>query len=162
MDMTADLEILRNVEQFLFLEADCLDRHAYDEWLDLWDDDPLYWVPCNDDDTDPGERISLIYERRQQIEQRIRRLAGKHAHAQDPKSRLMRVVSNVRIHESTEAQVLAASAFVLGEIRRDRQVVWFGRNLHTLTRHGDGFRMKQKKVLLLNNDSPMGNLQFLI
>ena len=160
--MSTDVLLLRSVEQFLFLEADCMDRHAYAEWLALWDEDPLYWVPCNADDADPTKRISLIYDRREQIEQRIRRLEGRHAHAQDPRSRLTRVVSNVRINEATGAEVVAASNFVLGELRMDSQVTWFGRNLHTLTRHGDGFRMKQKKVVLLNNDSPMGNLQFLI
>lgn len=160
--MSTDVLLLRSVEQFLFLEADCMDRHAYTEWLALWDEDPLYWVPCNADDTDPTKRISLIYDRREQIEQRIRRLEGRHAHAQDPRSRLTRIISNVRIHEASGAEVVAASNFVLGELRMDSQVTWFGRNLHTLTRHGDGFRMKQKKVVLLNNDSPMGNLQFLI
>jgi len=160
--MSTDVLLLRSVEQFLFLEADFMDRHAYAEWLALWDEDPLYWVPCNADDTDPTKRISLIYDRREQIEQRIRRLEGRHAHAQDPRSRLTRVISNVRIHEASGAEVVAASNFVLGELRMDSQVMWFGRNLHTLTRHGDGFRMKQKKVMLLNNDSPMGNLQFLV
>ena len=160
--MSTDVLLLRSVEQFLFLEADCMDRHAYAEWLALWDEDPLYWVPCNADDTDPTKRISLIYDRREQIEQRIRRLEGRHVHAQDPRSRLTRIISNVRIHEASGAEVVAASNFVLGELRMDSQVTWFGRNLHTLTRHGDGFRMKQKKVVLLNNDSPMGNLQFLI
>jgi len=139
-----------------------MDRHAYDEWLALWDADPLYWVPCNADDTDPELRVSLIYDRREQLEQRIRRLQGKHAHAQDPRSRLVRVVSNVRIRECSDGRVTVGSTFALGEVRRNTQVVWFGRSLHTLTRQGDGFLMKEKKVLLLNNDSFMGNLQFLI
>ncbi len=132
-DIDTDAAMLRSVEEFLFLEADCMDRHAYAEWLALWDEDSLYWVPCNADDTDPAKRISLIYDRREQIEQRIRRLEGKHAHAQDPKSRLTRVVSNVRIRESSADLIVAASNFVLGELRMDTQVTWFGRNLHTLS-----------------------------
>jgi 3-phenylpropionate/cinnamic acid dioxygenase small subunit len=160
--MAADLELLRRVEQFLFREADCMDRHAYDEWLALWVEDLLYWVPCNADDADPERKISLIYDRREQLLQRIARLQGKHAHAQDPKSRLVRVVSNVAIRECAGDRVVAASAFVLGEMRRNRQRVWLGRSLHTLDRRGEGFMMKQKKVLLLDNDSLMDNLQFLV
>jgi Ring hydroxylating beta subunit len=30
-----------------------MDQHAYDEWLSLWTDDALYWVPCNENDFDP-------------------------------------------------------------------------------------------------------------
>ena len=160
--MDFDPSLVRRVEQFLFREADCLDRHAYDEWLALWAEDLLYWVPCNADAADPQRRISLVYDRREQLLQRIARLQGKHAHAQDPKSRLVRVVSNVEIRECAADRVVAASAFVLGEMRRDNQIVWLGRSLHTLSRRGDGFLIQQKKVLLLNNDSRMGNLQFLV
>jgi succinate dehydrogenase flavin-adding protein (antitoxin of CptAB toxin-antitoxin module) len=41
--MDADPSLARRVEQFPFSEADCLDRHAYDEWLALEDEDLLYW-----------------------------------------------------------------------------------------------------------------------
>jgi len=160
--MDVDQSLARRVEQFLFREADCLDRHAYDEWLALWAEDLLYWVPCNADDADPQRKISLVYDRREQLLQRIARLQGKHAHAQDPKSRLVRVVSNIEIRECTGDSVVAASDFVLGEMRRNNQVVWLGKSVHTLVLRGDGFLMRQKKVLLLNNDSLMGNLQFLV
>jgi len=160
--MNTDIELLRQVEQFVFHEADCMDRHAYDEWLALWDADPLYWVPCDGEDVDPKTRISLIYDRREQLEQRIRRLRGPHAFAQQPRSRLTRVVSNVQLRECTEEAFVVASTFVLGECRLGSQTVWFGRNVHTLTRHADGLRIKRKKVMLLNNDAPLGNLQFLI
>jgi 3-phenylpropionate/cinnamic acid dioxygenase small subunit len=119
-------------------------------------------VPCNADETDPTRKVSLIYEHREQIEDRLFRLKGRHAHAQRPKSRLMRVISNVRIVEGDPEQVKTSSNFVLGEVRLDRQTVWMGRSFHTLLRCGNRFKMREKKVVLLNNDSPMGNLTFLI
>ena len=33
---------------------------------------------------------------------------------------------------------------------------------HVLVRHGEGFRMREKKVLLLNNSGALGNLTFLV
>ena len=30
-----------------------MDEHRYKEWLALWAEDGVYWVPCNDDDIDP-------------------------------------------------------------------------------------------------------------
>ena len=42
------------VEEFLFHEAKLIDEHLYDEWLALWTEDGLYWVPCNTDDADPA------------------------------------------------------------------------------------------------------------
>jgi 3-phenylpropionate/cinnamic acid dioxygenase small subunit len=153
---------LHDVEQFLFREASYMDNHDYERWLALWDTDPLYWVPCNNDDVDPMAQISIIYDRREQLEQRVKRMKGHLAHAQSPRSRLMRVVSNVQILGATPNQISVSSAFVVGESRLDVQTVWIGRSIHTLTRRGGDFLMKQKKVLLLNNASPLGNLQFLI
>lgn len=155
-------QLLRAVEEFLFDEAELMDSHQYDRWMELWDDQALYWVPCNEDEIDPRRRVSLIYEHREQIEDRLFRLKGRHAHAQRPKSRLMRVISNVRILEHDAQRVMASSNFVLGEMRLDRQTIWMGRSFHTLVRRGEGFKMREKKVVLLNNDSPMGNLTFLI
>lgn len=156
------IELQHSVEQFLFLEASYMDNRDYDRWMSLWDDEPLYWVPCNTDDMDPTRQISLIYDRRGQMEQRIKRMKSQFAHAQNPKSRLMRVVSNIVIEEVTPQSLAVSSAFVIGETRLDVQTVWIGRSLHTLTRTGEEFRIKQKKVLLLNNASPLGNLQFLL
>jgi len=33
------------VEDFLWNEADLLDEHQYEEWLDLLTDDVTYWMP---------------------------------------------------------------------------------------------------------------------
>lgn len=155
-------QLLRAVEDFLYTEAEYMDTHQYDRWMELWDEEALYWVPCNADEIDPGRKVSLIYERREQIEDRLFRLKGRHAHAQKPKSRLMRVISNLRITDADSERVNVRSNFVLGEVRLDRQTVWMGRSFHTLLRQADGFRIREKKVVLLNNDSPMGNLTFLI
>jgi 3-phenylpropionate/cinnamic acid dioxygenase small subunit len=157
-----NLELLKSVEQFLYSEAEYMDSHQYDRWFELWDEQVLYWVPCNADEADPNSNVALIYENRDKLEDRLFRLKGRHAHAQNPRSRLMRVVSNVRIAQADAGKVVATSQFVLGEVRLDRQTVWIGRNQHTLLQTANGFKIREKKVLLLNNDSPMGNLTFLI
>jgi len=157
-----DLQLIRAVERFLYREADLMDSHRYDDWFALWDEELRYWVPCNADDIDPARQVSLIYDNRGQLEDRLYRLKGRHAHAQRPRSRLMRAISNVIVESADSEIVKARSQFVLGEVRLDRQIVWLGRSLHTLVRRGDNFMIREKTVLLLNNDAPMGNLTFLI
>ena len=39
--------LLRQIEQFLFLEARLQDTHAYDDWEALWTDDAIYRVAAN-------------------------------------------------------------------------------------------------------------------
>lgn len=150
------------VEAFLYAEADHMDRHHYDAWLNLWAEDALYWAPCNEEDVDPSRELSLIYERRSGIEDRLFRLKGRHAHAQSPKSRLVRVVSNVLIESADETEVVVSSRFVLGEVRLNRQAIVLGRVTHRLVPSGDSFLIREKKVFLIENDTSMSNVTYLV
>lgn len=155
-------ELERQVERFLLHEADLMDGHRYQDWLELWDDEALYWVPSNAEDVDPDTMVSIIYDRRAQLEDRIFRMMGKHIHSQSPRSRLMRLVSNISIVEAGEDRVVATSRFVLGEIRGPRADSLFGRSTHTLVRRSGEWKIAVKKVFLLNNDVPMRNVTFLV
>jgi 3-phenylpropionate/cinnamic acid dioxygenase small subunit len=155
----ADLQ--HAVEQFLYREARLMDTNDYAAWMKLWAPECTYWLPCNDDNADPHKNIALVYENHGQLEDRVWRLSGLHAHAQRPKSRLTRVVSNIEVAWDGE-EAIVHSAFVLCEIRKNETRFWAGRNLHTLLREGGGFLIKMKKVMLANNDTVMSNLTFII
>src|SRR5712691_8274068 len=150
------------VENFLYREARLMDQHAYDEWLALWTDDALYWVPCNEDDIDPERHVSIVYENRARLEDRIARLKSGAAYAQDPKSRLSRVVSNIEIEEGNDGEVIVYSTFNVTALRRRRMDIFAGRTIHRLRPEGDSFKIAYKKVLLINNDEVINNLTFLI
>jgi 3-phenylpropionate/cinnamic acid dioxygenase small subunit len=155
----------RTVEQFLYREARLLDENAYDAWLALWDaEDILYWVPSNADDIDPATHISVIYDERGRLEERIGRLSSRSAWAQDPPSRLSRIVANVELDpEASEPQTIVVhSKFNLTELRRDRLTTHAGRLTHHLRVVGGELRIARKKVILVNNDGYLGNLTFLL
>ncbi len=150
------------VESFLYYEARLMDENAYDEWLSLWTDDALYWVPCNRDDSDPEREISAIYDDRTRLQGRIDRLKSGVAFAQDPKSRMRRLISNIEIEEAGNGDLSVRSNFVLVELRRSKQDVFAGRTIHRLRPEGASFRISHKKVLLVNNDEVIDNLTFLV
>lgn len=157
--MAADRE---KVEQFIYREARLMDENRYDEWLALWTDDALYWVPCGRDDIDPKREVSLIYDDRTRLGTRITRLKSGVAHAQDPKSRMRRVISNIEIEEGANGEVTAEANFMLAELRRGVQDIFAGRTIYRLRPDHDGFKLAYKKVLLVNNDEYIDNLTFLI
>jgi benzoate/toluate 1,2-dioxygenase beta subunit len=152
----------RRVESFLYREARLMDENAYAEWLALWADDALYWVPATDDDIDPATQVSTIYDNRARLEARIRRLSSGNAFSQDPKSRMRRVISNIEIEEGANGEITAYSNFVLAELRRGKQDVFAGRTIHKLRTDGDTFKIFYKKVMLVNNDEFIDNLTFLV
>jgi benzoate/toluate 1,2-dioxygenase subunit beta len=157
---TADLQ--HAVEQFLFREARLMDSNDYDTWLTMWAPECTYWVPSNDEGVEPSAKVSLIYAGRRQLEDRVWRLNGLHAHTQRPKSRLTRVLSNIEVERSGASDVTVYSAFVLCEVRKGETNFWVGRNVHVLEQTDDGFRIKSKKVILVNNDIAVPNLTFII
>jgi 3-phenylpropionate/cinnamic acid dioxygenase small subunit len=152
----------RAVERFLYREARLMDENAYAEWLALWADDVLYWIPSGGDQIDPMRQISTIYDDRQRLEARVKRLLSGNAHAQAPPSRLRRVVSNIEIEGADDGAIVTRSNFVLGEVRRGKQDVFIGRSTHHLRPAGDDFKIFFKKVVLVNGDDYIDNLTFLV
>jgi len=149
------------VASFLYREARLMDDHAYDEWLALWDEDATYWVPCNGDDIDPAENVSIIYDRRRQLRARIQRLKET-SWLREQAPRLKRLVSNIEIETADDKELVVNSSFILTELHHHRQHLWAGSTTHKLVANGDSFRIKSKKVLLLNNNEALPNLMFLI
>ena len=150
------------VEEFLFHEARLADEHRYEEWLSLWTDDAIYWVPCQDEDTDPSRQVSLIYDNRARLGERIARLKSGTVLAQDPKPLMRRVISNIVIGPASGTEVKVESNFVLIEARGRGQNIWCGRSIHRLRQQDGILKMVEKKVLLVNTGQEMPVLQFLV
>lgn len=155
---------LREVELFLFREAELADQNDYSAWFALWTEQLTYWVPCNSDELEPTKKIAIIYDDRPKLEERIYRLGTKFAHSQRPKSRLARTVSNIVLGDDYEPGKggSVSSRFVLAEVRSDVQNVWAGRLRHVLVREDGKLKMKQKVVFLLANDLPLTNMTFIL
>ena len=157
-------EVLREVELLLYREAALADNNQYDDWFALWTPELRYWVPCNSDALDPARHISLIYDDRDALEERLFRLGTRTAHAQRPKSRLTRLIGNVTLGAdyAPDSGGSVESRFIINEIRQEAQVTWSGRARHILARVDGALRIREKHVFLLNNDATMGNLTFLV
>jgi 3-phenylpropionate/cinnamic acid dioxygenase small subunit len=161
--MSSTRTLAQDVADFLYREARFADENLYDEWLSLWTDDATYWVPANKDDYDPRFHVSMIYDRRDRLQDRVDRLKSGGAWSQDPKSRMRRLISNIEIiPPSKQDDITVHSNFVLGELRRGLQTVYFAGQLHKLRPSPDGLKMSYKKVMLINNDEAIHNLSFLV
>jgi 3-phenylpropionate/cinnamic acid dioxygenase small subunit len=157
-----EVELLREVEQFIFREARLQDELRYDEWEALWTEDAIYWVPANSDRADPEREMSIIYDNRARIATRVKQLMSGKRHAQTPPSRLRRLVSNIELLSSDNDELRAGSNFLVYESRERGVTLWAGRSEYTLRPSSEGLRMAAKTVLLVNNDRPLNTLAFLI
>ena len=111
------------VEDFLYHEAALLDEWKLDEWQTLLTDDATYYVPPNDKlDGDHRTTLFIVADDRERIRQRIIRINDPNCHAEYPKSRTRRMISNVRI-VSVEGDLVTVTAnFVCYRFRRNERI----------------------------------------
>ena len=150
-------------ETFLYREAQLADEHRFDDWLALWEASAItYWIPSNQDDIDPRRHVSIAYDDRERLEERLMRLKSRGMHSQQPRSRMRRMISNVVIESDDGALAQVEANFTLLELRSGVQNTYGGRFVYRLRYDGESIHLASKKVLLLNNDEFIGNLTFLL
>ena len=120
----------------------------------LFADDGTYWVPAVPDQKSPFDQASLFYDDRDLMKTRIERLEHPRIHVQTPPSRTAHLIGNVVVEEADHAkgEYVVGSTLIMAEYRDDAQRIFAGRQRHHLRRHGDTFRIVQKRVDLINCD----------
>lgn len=148
----ADVDI-RAVEAFLFHEADLIDARDYGAWLDLCTADCLYWLPLEEDQASGKDTVSLVYDDRKLLETRLRRLGHPRIHAQAPESRTVHVIGNVRIMDvEADGTVIVRSNQVVVEHRVNANRLFAGQATHHLVPAGNSFRIKVKRLDLVDSE----------
>jgi 3-phenylpropionate/cinnamic acid dioxygenase small subunit len=139
---------------FIIHEARLLDARKFRDWMALFADDGSYWVPAVADQTSPFDQASLFYDDRELMKTRVGRLEHPRIHVQTPPSRTAHLIGNVVVEEAEAArdEYLVGSTVIMVEYRDDAQRIFAGRQQHRLRRHGDSFRIVQKRVDLINCD----------
>lgn len=148
-------------EEFLYHEAALLDERRFEDWLELYTEDAIYWIPQGDE-PDPSRTVSIAYDDRRRLRERVLRLASGFAYSQDPPSRTCHVVGNPRVRTGGNGEVELSSNLIVAEVRRATQNLYAGRVEHLLVPTDDAFKIKRKVIWLLNSDVPLGNVTFLI
>jgi p-cumate 2,3-dioxygenase beta subunit len=136
------------VEDFLYHEAALLDAWRLDEWLELLTEDATYRVPSNDrPQSDPKSALFTIADDIRRIRARVARLKDPHAHAESPRSRTRRLISNVRIVAADPLQ--AEANFVIYRFRGNEDVrEYVGRYRYTLERRDGKLKIKTREAIL--------------
>lgn len=162
MSTPHDPSLLAQVQDLLYREAWLLDKQRFADWLQLYTPDATYWVPLEQDQKDPFETSSIIYDDRVLLELRVQQYGHSRAHARQPLARTCHQVSNVRIASSDASQLSVTSTLVLIEYRLERQRTWGALVEHTLRPGPQGLQIAAKRVDLVNSDSELPGIAFLL
>ena len=154
-----------DVEALFYEEAALLDAWRLDDWLGLLTPDARYLVPPNDvPDGDPRDTLFTIADDIRRIRGRVKRLNSAEAHAESPRSRTRRMVSNVRIVERAGDELVAEANFIVYRFRRDERIgEYVGRYRYRLRATEEGLRIAERRAVLDCEElGALGSVSFIL
>lgn len=163
-DSEIGAQILRDISDFLSLEARLLDQKELAEWSSLLDANCAYWIPSDTPASDPRTQVTLEIHDHRRLLDRISRLETGYAYSQYPASRTSRVFSGLEIWQVDRDALewRARYNFILSEFRNGNQRNLAGWNGFVLRPVEGGFRIVLKQVNLIDCDRPQGNNSFFL
>ncbi|EOM74819.1 3-phenylpropionate dioxygenase [Rhodococcus rhodnii] len=156
-------ELLREIEERYYTEADLLDDREFAAWLDLLEDDLVYWMPLvrnvqsrqTGETTRQGEDMAWFDEDKSTLAKRVAQLRTGMHWSEEPVSRVSRLVTNVRIvgTEPASGEVTVRSKLLLYQNRQEDEVNLFvGKRFDTWRRRADGsFGLARREIRLDQN-----------
>jgi 3-phenylpropionate/cinnamic acid dioxygenase small subunit len=143
-------------------EARLLDERRHDEWLALFTEDCRYWVPLQGAaQVEGASHNALADEDHLLLELRVERLKNSRAHSQHPPSRCQHVLqaSVVTLNDADTGCCELRTPFVYIEARGERQLMLAGSCLHRLVKVGSEWRIRLKRVNLLDAGAALPAIQ---
>jgi 3-phenylpropionate/cinnamic acid dioxygenase small subunit len=156
------------VEDLLYRQAALLDGRRWQEWVDLFTDDGIYWMPVQPSQTDWLSEPSIFAEDKLMMEIRMGRLNHPNAWSQAALWGTNHLVSNLVIEAvgAPEAggaapgggsdgsqSITVYSRFQMMEMRRDEVRHFGGTYRHQLVRTPDGLRIRLQRVDMMNSQA---------
>ena len=154
-----------DVEEFLYREAQMLDRWQLEEWLALFTDDAIYHVPTVGTAPEVGPENTLFYiaDDRVRLRERVIRLQKKGAHVEWPRSRTRHLVTNVLIDERAVDELLVSAAFAVYRYKNTAADVYVGSYRYRLAITANGLRIREKRAMLdMDALRPHGRISILL
>ena len=139
------------VEQFLYRQAELLDSKKWQDYIDLFAEDGVYWVPA-----DPAHKTwegvpAIFAEDKNLMTVRMKRVLHPDAWSQRPAWGTNHVISNVSILKtSANGDLHVRSRFHMLELRRDDVRHFAGAYTHNLRKTKKSYEIKLQRVDMTN------------
>jgi len=153
-DVAARDEFRRLLER----EARLLDQLRYEDWLAMYAPECIYWVPSTPNAGDPRREISVMFDDRRRLEDRVYRLRTGFAWSQAPASRTVRLITNIEVFTAgSESARMLRSNFLISEFWGDETRILSGWAGHHVIRDDSNWKILAKQVNLIECDQCIRN-----
>jgi benzoate/toluate 1,2-dioxygenase beta subunit len=142
-------------------EARLLDQLRYEDWLAMYTPECIYWAPSTPRRGDPRREISVMFDDRRRLEDRIYRLRTGFAWSQAPASRTVRLISNVEVFATARDDTrMLRSNFLISEFWGDETRLltgWAGHRVIRVLGAAEHWKIQAKQVNLIDCDQCIRN-----
>ncbi|MBB5215337.1 aromatic-ring-hydroxylating dioxygenase subunit beta [Parapusillimonas granuli] len=143
--------------RIVLTEARLLDEKRWDDWLALYADTAVLWMPTwrNERELteDPDTELSFIYlEGKPALKERISRITSGLSVSSMPDPRTCHMVAGLRA-QAADGVVQVESSWTshIYDHKRKSHLTYFGHYGHTLQATADGLRILHKRIVLMND-----------
>lgn len=160
----ANLLLREEVAQFLYSEAELLDTRAFEAWTELLAEDLVYFMPIQSnvkfgehdehESTRQGQGISWFDEDKWTLTKRVEQIMTGEHYAEEPLSRVCRMVSAVQIGrdvtEVAEGETVEVTSRLLVYQNRGHYetALFVCRRYDTLRRSGQSWQIARREIIL--------------
>jgi 3-phenylpropionate/cinnamic acid dioxygenase small subunit len=158
---STDPRVVRAIE-LVWREAELLDRKDYPVWKELYTADAFYVVPIDPETEDFAGSLNMIYDDARMRDMRVTRMIEGYAIAAVDAARTVRTVSRFVPQSVTDEEVVLRSAQILIAYKRGRHDIWAADVRHRIRLSGDGDRIAEKVVRLVDSEDAVPAAGFLL
>ena len=158
----AYLDLMREIEDFFYREADLLDERQYDVWLDLFTEEIVYWMPMRknvsfedrDKEITDEDDVAWFHDDKDTLTKRVRQIQTGIHWADEPISRVSHLVTNIRLAEPISsldegAKTTVKCRFLVYRNRLETETDFLvGRREDTVVRTGGALKIARRKIIL--------------
>ena len=166
------INLMREIEDFLYGEADLLDERQFEKWLDLLTDDVRYWMPMRknlefqrrQEDITSDNDVAWIDDDKKTLVKRVKQIMTGIHWAEEPLSRVSHLISNIRLAKQIdEATYQVKSHFIVHRNRLETETDFIaGRREDVLRRTNGEFKIASRKIIIDQTVLLAKNLTFFL
>lgn len=150
------LEWKAAAEELILREASLLDDKNWQDWLALYAEDAVFWMPSwaseYEPTSDPELELNLMYLKgRAHLEDRVFRLETGDSFASVPMARTAHVVSGVLLNKVAGHEASVRAGWIVHSYGLHGPVTRGGWYEYRLRETADGLRIALKKVIMVDD-----------
>ncbi|TCG05746.1 hypothetical protein BZM27_31305 [Paraburkholderia steynii] len=155
-------QTLARAIEFIWREAEMLDRRDYRAWLELWDASGFYVVPIDPQATDFAATLNYAYDDQHMRELRVQRMVSGYSASASDAARTVRTVSRFTLTSDAADVVEVKSAQVIVAYKRGVSTIFAADLTHKISFATGEPRLVEKVIRLIDSTEALSAIGFLL